>query len=91
MLHLVFYARIASELKAFDITDVLNSICDKLIERHPHVYGDVVANDEANGKEQLGKDQIKNGKQIGVGRCAKNTTCIGESYPNSGQGTRRGI
>src|SRR5436853_3002222 len=40
MLHNVFYARIASEKKAFDISDVLNSICDKLIERHPHVYGD---------------------------------------------------
>src|SRR6266581_9537722 len=46
MLHNVFYARIASEMKTFDISDVLNSICDKLIERHPHVYGDVVASDE---------------------------------------------
>ena len=41
MLHNIFYARIASELKAFDMADVLNSICEKLIERHPHVYGDV--------------------------------------------------
>src|SRR3954463_6641762 len=38
MLHLVFYARIASETNAFTITDVLNSICDKLINRHPHIY-----------------------------------------------------
>ena len=41
MLHIVFYAKIGSEKKSFDITDVLNGICDKLISRHPHIYGDV--------------------------------------------------
>src|SRR6187551_3245902 len=50
MLHLVFYARIASEKKAFNVADVLNGICHKLIERHPHIYGDVEANDEATVK-----------------------------------------
>ena len=45
ILHNIFYARIASEKKQFDVSDVLNSICEKLIERHPHVYGDVVATD----------------------------------------------
>lgn len=45
MLHLVFYSKIASEQNAFDITDVLNGICDKLVRRHPHIYGDVTAND----------------------------------------------
>jgi len=40
MLHLVFYSRIASETQHFDIADVLNSICEKLISRHPHIYGD---------------------------------------------------
>jgi len=40
MLHLVFYAKIASEMAAFDVADVLNGICDKLISRHPHIYGD---------------------------------------------------
>src|ERR1700712_2983479 len=40
MLHLVFYARIASETNDFNITDVLNSICDKLVNRHPHIYSD---------------------------------------------------
>ncbi len=44
MLHLVFYSKIASETNAFDITDVLNSISEKLIRRHPHIYGDVTAN-----------------------------------------------
>ena len=47
LLHIVFYARIASETNEFDITDVINSLCEKLIHRHPHIYGDVkVANDE---------------------------------------------
>lgn len=63
MLHLVFYARIASELKAFDIADVLNSICDKLIERHPHVYGDVVANDEETVKNNWEKIKLKTGNK----------------------------
>jgi XTP/dITP diphosphohydrolase len=44
MLHLVFYSKIASETNAFDITDVLNSISEKLIRRHPHIYSDVTAN-----------------------------------------------
>src|SRR3569833_1728591 len=46
MLHLVFYARIASETNDFTITDVLNGICDKLINRHPHIYSDTHVNDE---------------------------------------------
>lgn len=61
MLHLVFYARIASEIDAFDITDVLNSICDKLIARHPHVYGDVVADDEETVKANWEKLKLKHG------------------------------
>lgn len=61
MLHLVFYARIASESRAFDITDVLDSICDKLIQRHPHIYGDVVANDEETVKANWEKLKLKHG------------------------------
>jgi XTP/dITP diphosphohydrolase len=63
MLHLVFYSRIASEVKAFDITDVLNGICDKLIERHPHVYGDVVANDEETVKNNWEKIKLRTGNK----------------------------
>lgn len=63
MLHLVFYARIASEVKAFDIADVLNSICNKLIERHPHVYGDVIANDEETVKANWEKLKLKHGNK----------------------------
>lgn len=63
MLHLVFYARIATEQKAFDIADVLHAICDKLIERHPHVYGDTVAEDEKTVKENWEKIKLKTGNK----------------------------
>lgn len=63
MLHMVFYSRIASESKSFDIADVLNSICDKLIERHPHIYGDVVANDEETVKANWEKIKLKHGNK----------------------------
>lgn len=63
MLHNVFYARIASEMKAFDMADVLHAICDKLIVRHPHVYGDVVANDEKAVKENWEKIKLKTGNK----------------------------
>ncbi len=63
MLHNVFYARIASDMKIFDIADVLHSICDKLIERHPHVYSDVVANDEKTVKENWEKIKLRTGNK----------------------------
>lgn len=61
MLHLVFYSRIASELRAFDVTDVLHSICDKLVERHPHIYSDVIAEDEETVKANWEKIKLKTG------------------------------
>jgi XTP/dITP diphosphohydrolase len=63
MLHLVFYSRIASEQKAFDVADVLHSICDKLIERHPHIYSDVVAEDEETVKANWEKIKLKTGNK----------------------------
>lgn len=63
MLHNVFYARIASEKNHFDIADVLNSICDKLIERHPHIYSDVIANDEETVKANWEKIKLKTGNK----------------------------
>ncbi len=62
MLHLVFYAKIASEKKEFDITEVLNGICDKLIYRHPHIYGDVVVSSEEEVKANWEKLKLKEGK-----------------------------
>ncbi len=63
MLHLVFYAKIASETNTFDISDVLNAICEKLIHRHPHIYGDVEVTDEEEVKANWEKLKLKEGKQ----------------------------
>ena len=57
MLHLVFYAKIASETNAFNITDVLNTVCEKLIRRHPHIYGDTKVSGEEEVKTNW--EQIK--------------------------------
>ena len=51
LLHIVFYSRIASETNDFDIADVINDICEKLIHRHPHIYGDVKVADEKEVKK----------------------------------------
>lgn len=63
MLHLVFYAKIASETGAFTIADVLNGICDKLIARHPHIYGDVKVADEEEVKRNWETLKLKEGKK----------------------------
>ncbi len=63
LLHLVFYARIASEKKAFDIADVINSLCEKLIIRHPHIYADVVADDEETVKANWEKIKLQQGNK----------------------------
>jgi XTP/dITP diphosphohydrolase len=59
MLHLIFYSRIAAEQGAFDIADVLNTQCDKLIYRHPHIYGDVQADDEEAVKRNWEQLKLK--------------------------------
>jgi XTP/dITP diphosphohydrolase len=59
LLHIVFYARIASETGDFDIADVMNSLCDKLIVRHPHIYGDVKAEDEEAVKKNWEQLKLK--------------------------------
>ncbi len=63
MMHLVFYARIAEEQQAFDITDVLNSVCEKLISRHPHIYGDVEAANEEDVKRNWEQIKLKEGNK----------------------------
>ncbi len=62
LLHIVFYAKIGSEKKAFDIADVTNAISDKLIDRHPHIYGDVVVKNEEEVKQNWEKLKLKEGK-----------------------------
>jgi XTP/dITP diphosphohydrolase len=67
MLHLVFYARIATETQQFTITEVLNGICDKLISRHPHIYGDITVKDEAEVKRNWEQLKLKEGNKSVLG------------------------
>lgn len=63
MLHLVFYSKIASEDDTFNIADVLNAICEKLISRHPHIYGDVVVENEEDVKRNWEQLKLKEGNK----------------------------
>lgn len=62
MLHLVFYGKIATEQEQFDVADMLNSVCEKLIFRHPHIYGDVQVADEEEVKKNWEQLKLKEGK-----------------------------
>ena len=62
LLHIVFYAKIGSEKQAFDIGDVTNAISDKLIHRHPHIYGDVIVENEEDVKRNWEQLKLKEGK-----------------------------
>tara|TARA_B100001142_G_scaffold330275_1_gene397566 strand:- start:48990 stop:49778 length:789 start_codon:yes stop_codon:yes gene_type:complete len=63
LLHIVFYSRIASETNDFNIEDVINSVCDKLIHRHPHIYSDVKVKDELDVKKNWEKLKMKEGNK----------------------------
>jgi len=63
LLHIVFYARIGSETNDFDMADVANDICEKLISRHPHIYGDVQVADEQEVKQNWENLKLKEGKK----------------------------
>jgi len=63
MLHMVFYAKIASEKGAWDIADALHAICEKLIKRHPHIYGDVKVENEEDVKKNWEKLKLQEGKK----------------------------
>ena len=63
LLHIVFYAKIGSETDDFDIADVLNTVCEKLIHRHPHIYGDITVKDEEEVKRNWEKLKLKEGNK----------------------------
>ncbi|QCR24307.1 nucleoside triphosphate pyrophosphohydrolase [Pontibacter sp. SGAir0037] len=67
MLHLVFYSKIASELNAFNVADVLNTLCEKLIFRHPHIYGDTYASTEEEVKRNWEQLKLKEGNKSVLG------------------------
>lgn len=76
LLHIVFYARIGSETKDFDIADVINSLCEKLISRHPHIYGDVKVADEQQVKENWEKLKLKEGNKSVLGGVPKSLPAL---------------
>ena len=63
LLHIIFYAKLGSEENAFDIADVANAICEKLIHRHPHIYGSISVDDEHEVKKNWEKMKLKEGKK----------------------------
>jgi MazG family protein len=71
LLHILFYAKIGSEEKQFTLDEVINGICEKLIYRHPHIYGDVKVNDEEDVKRNWEKLKIKEGKKSVLGGVPK--------------------
>ncbi len=62
IMHILFYSKIAQDDGRFTLTDVLNSICEKLIRRHPHIYGDVEANDAEAVKQNWEKIKMTEGR-----------------------------
>ena len=80
LLHIVFYSRIASETNDFNITEVINSVCDKLIHRHPHIYGDVKVKDEIEVKKNWEKLKLKEGKKSVLEGVPKSLPAIVKSF-----------
>jgi XTP/dITP diphosphohydrolase len=76
LLHIVFYARIGSESNQFDIADVCHSLCDKLISRHPHIYGDVKVENAEQVKENWEQLKLKEGNKSVLSGVAKGTPSI---------------
>lgn len=80
MLHMVFYSKIGSEKGAFDIADALNGICDKLIKRHPHIYGDVKVKDEQEVKRNWEQIKLAEGKRSVLGGVPKGLPAMIKAY-----------
>jgi len=80
LMHIVFYSRIASENNDFDISDVMNSVCEKLIYRHPHIYGDIKLSDEIEVKKNWEKLKIKEGKKSVLEGVPKSLPAIVKSF-----------
>lgn len=79
-LHMVFYAKIADEKKEWDIADALNAVCEKLISRHPHIYGDVKVKDEEEVKRNWEQLKLKEGKKSVLGGVPKGLPAMVKAY-----------
>lgn len=71
LLHIIFYSKIGSETNDFDIADVINNVCDKLIIRHPHIYGDIELKDEDDVKQNWEKIKLQGGNRSVLGGVPK--------------------
>lgn len=80
LLHMVFYAKIASETGAWDIEDALHAICEKLIKRHPHIYSDVKVNSEEEVKKNWEKLKLKEGKKSVLSGVPKSLPSMVKAY-----------
>lgn len=80
MLHMVFYSKIASETGDFDIADSLNAVCEKLINRHPHIYGDVHVEDEEEVKRNWEQLKLKEGKKSVLSGVPKSLPAMVKAY-----------
>ncbi len=80
MLHMVFYAKIADEKKAFDIADAINSVCEKLVNRHPHIYGDVKVENEEEVKKNWEQLKLKEGKKSVLSGVPKSLPAMIKAY-----------
>lgn len=80
MLHMVFYAKIADEKKAFHIGDALNAVCEKLIKRHPHIYGDLQVADEEEVKKNWEQLKLKEGKKSVLQGVPKSLPAMVKAY-----------
>ena len=67
LLHIVFYAKLGAENKEFTLDEVINGVCEKLIVRHPHIYGDVIVNNEEDVKQNWEKIKLKQAGQVVYG------------------------
>lgn len=76
LIHIVFYAKIGSETGDFDIADVANGVCDKLIIRHPHIYGDVKVDNEEDVKRNWEKIKLKEGNKSVLGGVPKSLPAL---------------
>lgn len=79
-LHLVFYSKIGAEKAAFDVADVLNEVCDKLVHRHPHIYGDIDVEDEEEVKRNWEKLKLKEGKKSVLEGVPKSLPAMVKAY-----------
>ena len=80
MLHMVFYAKIAEEKRAFDIGTAIHAVCDKLVQRHPHIYGDVQADDAETVKKNWEQIKLAEGKKSVLGGVPKSLPAMVKAY-----------